>query len=488
MKVLKRNPLLNTSHLETLSEKPDMLLNQLRVNEGVNLFVENANVPHPTGLNIGESEKEGLINTTGSIETPKWEIEHELDGLRFQVRFNTPIDSKNKEPIVPEHAITASQIQESQNEIYKHYMIVDRRISVLDLKIKLSAFLGVGLHEIVFRRGGSHGVELLEDDDSLKQAQFYNLICLYLEIGVPSVLGQKRINFYLAKNAQAFFQETNPEDGLVSVPDNCFFSFEELAQLPCKTATKVLVIKQQVIDFLAVKFPKLGLEKLDPSRIRLREKTGEDKLTSVLHESRELSRYQIYEGKEIALQILPELPPESPWEQDQCYLSIVKVWDPSDWTMSDLVEIYVPKNATLAQFGSILAAKFPHISLENIECTKINSSWNFSRVQLPYENWLCLQGSEEFVASAPFYVSTDGIFFVIRDKTVDGREMTPEEKALYRSDDFENKMMSAPVTKTRIGADGKPYRYTGPVEHGIKITVKSKAESDAMNASAATAQ
>lgn len=66
--------------------------------------------------------------------------------------------------------------------------------------------------------------------------------------------------------------------------------------------------------------------------------------------------------------------------------------------------------------------------------------------------------------------------------------MTPEEKALYRSDDFESKMMSAPVTKTRIGADGKPYRYTGPVEQGIKITVKSKAESDAMNESVAAAQ
>ena len=83
VRVLKRNPLLNTSHLETLSEKPEMLLSQLRINEGVNLFVENSSIQHPTGLNIGESEKEGLINTTGSIETPKWEVEHELDGLRF---------------------------------------------------------------------------------------------------------------------------------------------------------------------------------------------------------------------------------------------------------------------------------------------------------------------------------------------------------------------------------------------------------------------
>ena len=167
VKVLKRNPLLNTSHLEVLSEQPDKLLNQLRINEGVNLFVENKNIPHPTGLHIGESEKEGLINTTGTIDTPKWEIEHELDGLRFQVKFNSPTDPK---AITPETAITAQQIHESLNEIYKHYMILDRRMSVLDLKIKISTFLGIGLHELVFRRGGAHGVELLEDEDSLKQA------------------------------------------------------------------------------------------------------------------------------------------------------------------------------------------------------------------------------------------------------------------------------------------------------------------------------
>ena len=45
--VLKRNPLLNTSHLEVLSGNSDKLLSQLRINEGVNIFVENRKVPHP---------------------------------------------------------------------------------------------------------------------------------------------------------------------------------------------------------------------------------------------------------------------------------------------------------------------------------------------------------------------------------------------------------------------------------------------------------
>jgi len=66
-------------------------------------------------------------------------------------------------------------------------------MSVLDLKLKISESVGIGLDQIVFRRGGAHGVELLEDEDSLKQAQFYNHICLFLQRGQPSVLGQRRI-------------------------------------------------------------------------------------------------------------------------------------------------------------------------------------------------------------------------------------------------------------------------------------------------------
>ena len=56
VRVLKRNPLLNTSHLEILSDQLAKLLTQLRINEGVNLFVENKFEPHPQGLSVGDSE------------------------------------------------------------------------------------------------------------------------------------------------------------------------------------------------------------------------------------------------------------------------------------------------------------------------------------------------------------------------------------------------------------------------------------------------
>ncbi len=86
------------------------------------------------------------------------------------------------------------------------------------------------------------------------------------------MLGQRRLQFMLAKSSHAFLQETanNPEmaneaGGLAfKVPDNCFFSFVDLATIPCKTSSKVSTIKQQVIAHLAPLYPQLCLAKLDP--------------------------------------------------------------------------------------------------------------------------------------------------------------------------------------------------------------------------------
>ena len=61
VRVLKRNALLNTSHLELLSDKADKLLSQLRINEGVNLFVENRTVPHPQGLNVTAGDLDTML-------------------------------------------------------------------------------------------------------------------------------------------------------------------------------------------------------------------------------------------------------------------------------------------------------------------------------------------------------------------------------------------------------------------------------------------
>ena len=152
---------------------------------------------HPQGLSIAvaspsDNEVMSATNNESQSDSPKWEIEHELDGFRFQVRFNTPHEDGDEKMTdtsadIPETAITAASILDAQNDIYKNFIIVDRRITVRDLKAIISVKVGIGLDELVFKRGGAHGVELLEDEDTLKQAQFYNHIGLYLKKGQPSI-------------------------------------------------------------------------------------------------------------------------------------------------------------------------------------------------------------------------------------------------------------------------------------------------------------
>jgi hypothetical protein len=114
-------------------------------------------------------------------------------------------------------------------------------------------------------------------------------------------MGQKRITFFLARySSQQVLEETKDDDkGEMKIPDNCFFFIEELAELPVKTAIKNSAVKSFMIENLKEHFPDLA--SVHEDQIRLREKIGQDKLTSVLHECRDFSRYQIYDGKEIAI-------------------------------------------------------------------------------------------------------------------------------------------------------------------------------------------
>lgn len=144
---MKRNPMLNQRQLEQLAAEKSLI--QLRVNEGVNLFVE-------------ENPKD---------QPSKWEKEFELDQNRLQVKFNQVCES------------TVSEIA------YKEFIIVDRRITVIELKLLIAQRLDKQVNMLVFKRGGTHGAELVEDDQTLKQAQFYNMICLYIQVGIPTIVG-----------------------------------------------------------------------------------------------------------------------------------------------------------------------------------------------------------------------------------------------------------------------------------------------------------
>lgn len=294
-------------------------------------------------------------------------------------------------------------------------------------------------------------MELIEDDYSLKQAQFYNMICLYLQEGIPSKYGQKRLRFCLAE-----YQLQSDYNG----HDNVFFKFRDLFELPVSTLAKTLDTKLIIAAKINHLYPQLNV---DAQCITLREKSAE-KLLQVYHDESILEKYSMYDGKEVAVQIDSESHIKYEHDEEDRNLLMFKEWDPSTWQLSDPKEIYIPKNATLDQLGRVLNTHFPHIAFEDVSCTKINSAWNFHRVQLPFEAWHTLKDNQNFVASGPFYVSTDGLLFIIKDNSKVERYLTEEEKYFYNCGEYENQIFTSSTNKQ----NGKNCNK----EKGITITVK----------------
>jgi len=140
--------------------------------------------------------------------------------------------------------------------------------------------------------------------------------------------------------------------------------------------------------------------------------------------------------------------------------------------------MWIPKIATLSEFSQILSSRV-NIPSESIYCAKISSPWNFHRIELPFVDWVHLtselksekdqRGSTQYVSSQPFYLSTDGILFIVKDCTVDQRDMTPQEKLLYKCDEFEQWLMAGGSKQ-----DGTSNKRKGAGEQGVKIMVMSK--------------
>jgi hypothetical protein len=120
------------------------------------------------------------------------------------------------------------------------------------------------------------------------------------------------------------------------------------------------------------------------------------------------------------------------------------------------IEIWVDKNATLKSFAEAISNIMPNLEGQNISATKINSPWNFHRVQLPFVEWVPLMKEDicsNQLMQNPFYVSTDGILFIVKDDSKLSRPMTQDEREMYRCEEFEgNNMFNGTCSG---GKDGK---------------------------------
>lgn len=157
--------------------------------------------------------------------------------------------------------------------------------------------MGENLENVIFRRGGAHGAELVEDELNFKTANVYNMMSIYVERGEPTRIGYKRIRFYLAEYYNPDWTtlahyEKNPEEkpeNFRAPHDHEFLTFTELFKQPIRTLDKVKKIKDTIMPQIKELCPQIA--QANPNfTIRLREKLAE-KLCQVYHDEKVLESY-----------------------------------------------------------------------------------------------------------------------------------------------------------------------------------------------------
>lgn len=205
---MKRTPLVQERDVEILTEMDSSKgLNELRVNEGVNLYVEE------------KMTEEEFSQKKYHFQT-RWENEFDVEKNSFNIRFNKIQEVKSETSpntgATSGSTITAAGPETTKENIYTESVVIDKRSIVEDLKKAIALKLGESLDRVIIRRGGAHGAELVEDELNFKMANIYNMMSLYVERGEPTRVGYKRIRFYLVDyynpdwNQLAYY-EKNPE-------------------------------------------------------------------------------------------------------------------------------------------------------------------------------------------------------------------------------------------------------------------------------------
>mmetsp|Transcript_7591 Transcript_7591/g.11171 ORF Transcript_7591/g.11171 Transcript_7591/m.11171 type:complete len:194 (+) Transcript_7591:2557-3138(+) len=184
-------------------------------------------------------------------------------------------------------------------------------------------------------------------------------------------------------------------------------------------------------------------------------------MNKVLKDQEMIRQYHMFDKKNIGVQLLEE--PDKKLEYSEIIV-IVRKWSPSTWELTSPKEIIINKHWRLHEFGENLSKIFeiPH---ENLGVHRVSYSYNFMRGELKSEKFIKTQGNYHYLSSQPWYLSVDGMLFIIKDNTEELREMTSEEKKKYSAKSFYG---FSSVTN---------FSYESR-EKSMKITVKKKKKED----------
>eukprot|EP00828_Plagiopyla_frontata_P045231 TRINITY_DN7679_c0_g2_i2.p1 TRINITY_DN7679_c0_g2~~TRINITY_DN7679_c0_g2_i2.p1 ORF type:complete len:535 (-),score=108.87 TRINITY_DN7679_c0_g2_i2:64-1668(-) len=404
--------------------------------------------PDELSLTLGESLiSQGMLLYIEIKDTDqydlKWIKEFEKEAYYFTIKFNNPLIQEE------------TQMQQEMQQ----YIKIDSRVTLRDLRLAICKQIGVNHEEILMKRGGKMGQEYKDETKVLTRANLISGSSLYLEFGIPSLQGQFRLIFSLARAKKS--SETQ------------FYEFIDLGEWPVDGDLKASELKQKVIEKVKSQQPQL-LEGLSnsPEDYRLRERLQE-RLTRVYRDDKAIKQQGLFDKRLVALEIIDQSVPESmkrDLSKDE-YLVNVRRFYPKDWSLSEKIEVIVKKNWNLKQFGEVLKTYwFQDLKIEQMQGHRVLAIWSFNKLEL-LEKWEDFDNESALVSGYPFYIGQDGFFIIIKNFDEELGELTEDQIKEFGVTEQKLKFQLRDTFKS------KP-RPIQSKEQGIKIKIKTKVDEE----------
>ena len=319
---------ISIAHLLTNPDKMDWNLVEMVLMENTLLYIE-------------------IKPEEGENQYSKWQDAFDKEANRFIIKHNNPTGE-----------ILIKDLKQDNDE-YQYSIVIDARQTVGDMKNKICDNLNLDPNEIIMKRGGKLGIELKDLNSIISTQHFMSGTSLHLEFGKPSIPGQFRVLFSLAR----------PTD---LMNDNFFYVFEDIAEMPIPG------------EYIASKVKALALQKLKekkdidliPELVRIRERNSE-RLTRIYKDMPMITQ-QIFERRMMALEEIKE--PEVLGLKE--IVIFVRIWNSQTLELSERFEIRIHKEKSLLHVAEEIYKKNPIIQVNNMLGCRILSVVRFTPCSL----------------------------------------------------------------------------------------------------------
>jgi hypothetical protein len=345
-------------------------LEELKVYEATKVLIERSSsssqrLTRPATLEEFKEESSGWVQLI------------EKENYNLLIRFNLP-----------------SLTPETEVATFDQELMIDSRLTVADLKLKISEYIEIEEEKFILRRGGKVGIELRDPSKSLIKCGLLSGSVIYTAFGTPTGPNEILLKMLITVKGD---QELHHH-----------YNLKPIAEI----AVDQNSTPDQVIEKTLAVVAKSGEQDLSGKTFRLREKHSRSLMK--VYRDAAIKRQGICDGKQLVIEnIDPSI--QVPKLDLRQFLVVVQILNPESIEFEQVMEFAIEKTDTLVSLAQKIFANCDTIPVEHMEAAKVATVWGLDRLYGLNLDYVSLNDSKQLLIGQPFFISNDGIVLLYID-------------------------------------------------------------------------